>query len=110
MYTDQGNQYVRKKPLLRDEFPTHEYVKHSAGEYVRGDVHTNTVESFFSVFKRGVGGIYQHISHAHLNRYLSEFDFRHNHRGKLGFDDEMRTRAMLKGIEGKKLMYKWPSA
>ena len=72
------------------EFAKHEVVKHSAGEYVRGDVHTNTVEGFFSIFKRGIYGVYQHVSPFHLHRYTTEFDFRYNYREKLGFDDAMR--------------------
>jgi transposase-like protein len=69
----------------------HEYVDHSKGEYVRGDVHTNTLEGFFSVFKRGLVGVYQHMSEAHLHRYLAEFDFRRNNRERLGIDDKTRA-------------------
>ncbi len=63
----------------------HKTVKHTAGEYVRGDVTTNTVESYFSVFKRGMRGIYQHCSEKHLHRYLAEFDFRYNNRVRLAW-------------------------
>jgi transposase-like protein len=88
------------------EFSSHEVVKHSLGEYVRGDVHTNTIEGFFSIFKRGINGIYQHVSSQHLSRYTAEFDFRYNHREKLGFDDAARTHELLKGISGKRLTYR----
>lgn len=85
------------------DFAAHRSVNHSAEEYVRGDAHTNTVEGFFSIFKRGMYGVYQHCSSHHLHRYTTEFDFRYNHRQKLGFDDGMRTEALLKGIGGKRL-------
>ena len=68
--------------------PSTRRVKHSAGEYVRGDVHTNSVEGFFSIFKRGMRGVYQHCGEKHLHRYLAEFDFRYNHRVRLGVDDQ----------------------
>jgi hypothetical protein len=87
-------------------FASHETVKHSADEYVRGDVHTNTVEGFFSILKRGVYGIYQHVSEAHLHRYLAEFDFRYSQREKLGVDDVERAEIALKGAAGKRLTYK----
>ena len=84
----------------------HETVTHSAGEYVRGDVHTNTVEGLFSVFKRGMKGIYQHCAEKHLHRYLAEFDFRHNHRVRLGVNDAMRAEAALLGVVGRRLTYR----
>ena len=65
----------------------HETVKHSAKEYVRGDVHTNSVEGYFSIFKRGMNGVYQHCAEKHLHRYLAEFDFRYNNRIALGVND-----------------------
>jgi transposase-like protein len=83
----------------------HESVDHSKGEYVRGDVHTNTVEGFFSVFKRGLVGVYQHMDRAHLDRYLAEFDFRQNNREKLGISDTMRTSIAVTGAKGKRLTY-----
>jgi transposase-like protein len=86
-------------------FASHEAVKHSAKEYVRGDVHTNTIEGSFSIFKRGMEGIYQHCAEKHLHRYLAEFDFRYNHRVRLGFSDIDRTKLAIKGIEGKRLTY-----
>jgi transposase-like protein len=81
-------------------------VDHTAGEYVRGDVHTNTIENFFSILKRGISGCYFHVSQQHLNRYLAEFDFRHNERVALGVDDMARTIKALAGIQGKRLTYK----
>jgi transposase-like protein len=86
-------------------FASHETVVHSRKEYVRGLVHTNTVEGYFSILKRGIYGIYQHVSEAHLKRYLSEFDFRYNTRMKLGFDDVARADLALKGAKGKRLTY-----
>jgi hypothetical protein len=77
---------------------------------VRGDVHTNTLEGFFSVFKRGLVGVYQHMSERHLKRYLAEFDFRQNHRVKLGIDDEQRADIALDGVKGKRLTYKKASS
>ena len=88
------------------EFASHEVVKHSLGEYVRGDVHTNTIEGFFSIFKRGMYGVYQHVSSHHLNRYTTEFDFRYNHREKLGYSDTDRAEIALKGVSGKRLTYR----
>ena len=88
------------------EFASHEVVKHSLGEYVRGNVHTNTIEGFFSIFKRGMYGVYQHVSSHHLNRYTTEFDFRYNHREKLGYSDTDRAEIALKGVSGKRLTYR----
>lgn len=99
------------KPLVA----SHETVNHEAGEYVRGDVHTNTVEGFFSIMKRGIIGTFHHVSPQHLQRYCTEFDFRYNHREtkekvdgkwvKAGFNDAERARELLKGIGGKRLTY-----
>jgi transposase-like protein len=86
-------------------FADHGSVNHSADEYVRGAVYTNTVEGYFSILKRGVNGVYHHISEAHLSRYLAEFDFRYSHREKLGVDDETRAALALKGAKGKRLTY-----
>lgn len=86
----------------------HETVDHSKFEWVRGDVHTNTLEGFFSIFKRGLTGIYQHCESQHLHRYLAEFDFRYNNRAKLGIDDAGRTLNAMKGISGKRLTYRRP--
>jgi len=84
----------------------HESVDHSKFEWARGDVHTNTLEGFFSIFKRGLVGTYQHMDKKHLDRYLAEFDFRMNTRAKLGISDGERTRIAMKGIEGKRLTYR----
>lgn len=83
-----------------------EKVNHSKKEYARGDVTTNSVEGYFSVFERGMVGIYQHVSEQHLKRYLAEFDFRQSNRAKLGINDTMRAELMLKGAEGKRLTYR----
>jgi transposase-like protein len=83
----------------------HGKVNHSAGEYGRGRIHTNTVEGFFSIFKRGMRGVYQHCAEEHLHRYLAEFDFRYSNRMALGCNDEDRTSRLLSGIVGKRLIY-----
>ena len=88
-----------------EHFADHQTIRHISGEYVRGDVTTNTVEGFFSVFKRGMRGIYQHCGEKHLHRYLAEFDFRYNHRVRLGVDDVQRTAAAVRGAAGKRLTY-----
>jgi transposase-like protein len=90
------------------EFTSHEKVKHGAAEYVRGDVTTNTVEGFFSVFKRGMRGTYQHCGEQHLQRYLDEFDFRYSNRVALGVNDETRAVRAIKGAAGKRLTYRQP--
>jgi transposase-like protein len=82
------------------------FVNHTIGEYVRGDAHTNTVEGYFSILKRGIIGTYHHVSQQHLKRYLAEFDFRHNERMALGVNDRERATKMLKGISGKRLTYR----
>lgn len=99
--TDEAGQYVS----LGKHFAGHDRVRHSAEEWARGIVHTNTVEGFYSVFKRGMKGIYQHCGERHLHRYVAEFDFRYNNRVKLGVDDAERTRRVLKRIVGKRLTY-----
>ena len=92
--------------LVGPEFTKHESVNHSIGEYVRGEAHTNTIEGYFSILKRGITGTYHHVSQKHLKRYLAEFDFRYNERMALGVTDEERADKMLKGIEGKRLTYR----
>lgn len=87
-------------------FQSHGMVTHSAKEYVRGEDYTNTVEGFFSILKRGVYGIYQHVSEAHLQRYLTEFDFRYSYRIKTGFNDMARMDKALAGIVGRRLTYR----
>jgi transposase-like protein len=88
------------------DFRHHLTVEHGIGEYVRGGVHTNTIEGYFSIFKRGITGTYHHVSQRHLKRYLAEFDFRYNERTALGTDDGARTAKALSGIVGKRLMYR----
>jgi len=100
--TDEATYYSR----LGQFFAGHDYTRHSAGEYVRGMVHTNTVEGFYSVFKRGFKGIYQHCAEHHLQRYIAEYDFRYNNRTRLGVDDVQRTDLALKGAVGKRLTYR----
>ncbi len=100
--TDEAGQYAS----LKKHFAGHDFVQHGKGEYVRGKVHSNTVEGFYSVFKRGMKGIYQHCSEKHLHRYVAEFDFRYSNRVRLGVDDAQRTVTALRGIVGKRLTYK----
>lgn len=102
LMTDEARHFLP----ISGEYAAHEAVNHGIGEYVRGDAHTNTIEGYFSIFKRGMGGVYQHCSEQHLKRYLAEFDFRYNNRAGLGVDDESRTLAAIKGIEGKRLTYR----
>jgi len=102
MMTDEGGHYF----TLGDHFASYESVSHKTDEYVRGDVHTNTVEGYYSVLKRGMKGVYQHCSEKHLHRYLGEFDFRYSNRVRLGVDDVERTELALKGIVGKRLTYR----
>lgn len=97
LMTDDARMYRK----IAKQFADHQAVNHSAGEYVRDDAHTNTIEGFFGVFKRGMNGTYQHCSGDHLHRYLAEFDFRYNNRSALGVDDAERARVALAGIEGK---------
>ena len=101
LHTDESRLYVG----AADVFASHETVKHSAGEYARGDVNTNSAEGFFGVFKKGMKGVYQHCSEKHLNRYVTEFGFRHNTRALLGFNDSQRTDEALRGTVGKRLTY-----
>jgi transposase-like protein len=91
------------------EMASHEQVTHSKKEYVRGEVHTNTVEGYYSIFKRGMKGIYQHCSEKHLHRYLSEFDFRYSNRSALGIEDGERADLAVKGAAGKRLTYRQPN-
>ena len=99
--TDEARVYIH----LDNVFKSHSTVNHSLGEYVRGNVHTNTVEGFYSVFKRGMKGVYQHCSEQHLHRYVAEFDFRYSNRVALGVNDKARTHKAIMGAEGKRLMY-----
>lgn len=93
-------------------FAFHGSVDHSRGEYVNKQdrsIHTNTVEGYFSLIKRGIIGVFHHVSEAHLGRYLSEFDFRQNTREKLGYNDVDRAEILLKGVVGKRLTYETTS-
>jgi hypothetical protein len=87
-------------------YARHQSVNHSIGEYVRGDAHTNTIEGYFSILKRGINGVYHHVSPQHLKRYLAEFDFRYNERQALGVSDEARGELLIRGIVGKRLTYR----
>jgi transposase-like protein len=102
VHTDQASWYRG----LGAHYADHQTVNHMQDEYVRGDVTTNTVEGFYSVFKRGMKGTYQHCKERHLHRYLAEFDFRYNNRVRLGVDDVERTERLVKGIVGKRLTYR----
>jgi transposase-like protein len=102
LMTDEGTSYKS----IGKEFANHETVAHKHDEYVRGDVYTNTVEGFYSIFKRGMKGVYQHCSEKHLHRYLSEFDFRYSNRVALGVNDVERAERALKGVVGKRLKYR----
>ena len=110
-----------KSALMTDErrtyraigrrFASHDTVNHSAEEYAREaddgrKITTNTVEGFFSIFKRGMTGIYQHCDERHLHRYLAEFDFRYSNRKALGVDDAARTEQAIRGVSGKRLTYR----
>jgi transposase-like protein len=106
--TDTGSEFR----TTMGEFASHDMVNHKQDEYVRYEgermVGTNTVENFYSIFKRGMKGVYQHCSEKHLHRYLAEFDFRYSNRSALGVEDVMRTVLALKGISGKRLTYRNP--
>lgn len=104
LMTDEAWQYK----LVGREFAAHGVVEHQRREYVskaNPEMHTNTIEGFFSVFKRGMKGVYQHCAHNHLHRYLAEFDFRYNNRVALGVEDNERADKILKGVVGKRLTY-----
>src|ERR1700731_1567918 len=100
--TDEGRWYQQ----LRAHFLSHDTVNHSRFEYARGDISTNTVEGYYSIFKRGMKGVYQHCKEKHLHRYLCEFDFRYSNRVALGVDDVERTARAVQGIVGKRLTYR----
>lgn len=92
--------------ILVDMFKSHEAVNHGIGEYVRGDCHTNTIEGYFSILKRGITGTYHHVSPQHLKRYLGEFDYRYNERQGLDVNDALRMEKSIPGIVGKRLTYR----
>lgn len=102
LMSDDAGQYRH----MGKHFARHEAVNHGADEYVRGDAHTNTAEGYFSILKRGLNGIYHSVSEQHLVRYLAEFDFRYNHRDKLGVNDVERADKALLGVKGKRLTYR----
>jgi hypothetical protein len=105
--TDEANRYSK----LGDEFANHGAVDHSRKEYGYRDretgakVNTNTVEGYYSIFKRGMIGVYQHCGEQHLHRYLAEFDFRYSYRIKTGYNDTARAGRALVGVKGKRLTY-----
>jgi transposase-like protein len=111
---------AREARLMTDEarvyhgigkgFAEHNVVAHGRDEYVRGDVFTNTIEGYFSIFKRGMKGVYQHCQKKHLHRYLAEFDFRYSNRVALGYNDSDRADALLLGVVGKRLTYQTTGA
>jgi transposase-like protein len=109
LMTDQASWYKS----VGKEFASHGSVEHSKDEYVRREgvrvIHTNTVEGYYSIFKRGMKGIYQHCSEKHLHRYLAEYDFRYSYRVKLGYSDEARANKALTGMVGKRLYYRQPA-
>jgi hypothetical protein len=104
LHTDESRLYGDAHAM----FAAHESVKHSAGEYARGDVHTNTAEGYFGVFKKGMRGVYQHCAEKHLHRYLAEFDFRFNNRTALGVSDGERATRAITSAAGKRLTYRGP--
>ena len=107
LMTDSAALYKR----IGKTFADHRWVNHGQGEYVSkldAGVHTNTVEGFYSIFKRGMRGVYQHCGKKHLHRYMAEFDFRYSHRIALGVDDEARTAYAIEGVVGKRLTYRRP--
>jgi transposase-like protein len=106
LMTDESYIYRR----IGREFSEHGTVFHYNKEYVRGDVTTNTVEGAFSIFKRGMRGVYQHCAEKHLHRYLAEFEFRYSHREANGCNDAVRAERILSGIIGKRLTYQTTAA
>ncbi len=106
LMTDESTVY----PTMGREFAGHGTVNHSIEEYVRtgGFHHTNTVEGYFAILKRGIIGTYHHVSQRHLKRYLGEFDFRYNERIALGVDDTERATKAIKGAAGKRITYRQP--
>lgn len=101
LMTDDAGQYR----YIHRDFARHEALNHGIEEYVRGDAHTNTVESYFAILKRGITGTYHHVSQQHLKRYLAEFDFRYNERAKLDITDADRAIRAVRGVVGKRVTY-----
>jgi hypothetical protein len=106
LMSDEHSVYRR----LKTTFAKQSRVFHGVGEYGRGSIHTNTIEGFFSIFKRGMKGVYQHCREKHLHRYLAEFDFRYSNRIALGCDDLTRADRILQGFVGKRLTYQQAGA
>jgi len=104
LMTDTAGYYRRNRFGIAE----HEKVNHKQGEYAYGDVHVNTLEGYYALFKRGMKGVYQHCGEQHLHRYVAEFDFRYNTRVGLGFNDFMRAEAAASAIKGKRLTYRRP--
>jgi len=104
LMTDEARHYIE----VGREYASHDAVNHTAKEYVRGEITTNTVEGYYSIFKRGMKGVYQHCAEKHLHRYLSEFDFRYSNRVALGVHDGERADIAIKGAAGKRLTYRQP--
>ena len=108
--TDEANRYAR----LGHDFAGHGVVDHSRDEYGYTDrqtgmkINTNTIEGYYSIFKRGMKGVYQHCGEKHLHRYLAEFDFRYSNRTKLGVNDAARAAKIVTGAKGKRLYYRRP--
>lgn len=105
--TDEAGQYHG----LHKHFAEHGFVRHGKGEYASKEdrsIHTNTIEGYFSIFKRGMKGVYQHCGKQHLHRYMAEFDFRYNNRSANGVEDVERAHRALSGIVGKRITYGWP--
>ena len=106
LHTDESRLYTGSAK----HFDAHKSVKHSIEEYVRYEdgeaIHTNSAEGYFSIFKRGMRGVYQHCKEKHLHRYLAEYDFRYNHRIALGFNDGERAALAVKNAAGKRLTYR----
>lgn len=105
LMTDQHGIY---KSLAKKYNLAHHSVNHGIGEYVRGPLHTNTVESYFSILKRGLVGTFHHVSPEHLKRYVGEFDFRYNYRTSLDVNDDERARMILANADNKRLTYREP--
>lgn len=99
--TDEAGQYSS----LKKHFAGHDFTRHRTGEYMRGNVHSNMVEGFYSVFKRGMESVYQYCSDKYLHRYVAEFDFRYINRAELGVDDAQRAEMALRSVMGKRLTY-----
>lgn len=102
LMTDEARFYT----TVGKDFASHDVVRHGIKEYVRGEIHTNTIEGFFSILKRGLVGTFHHVSEQHLKRYACEFDFRYNYRSKMGYSDRQRAEVVLRGIAGKRLLYR----